>query len=212
MLAMNSARAPSSTRNFLCSAFSSSLPYPCLILANIFDSLSSVFFSNPADIIGTRVRATARLASSEYAIVSPMSTNSCLVIPLVNTIGRNTQTVVSVEAMIAPPTCLAPSMAASLAEAPSSFLMRYIFSITTIELSTSIPTPSASPDKEMMFRVTPEKYMATSAVMILIGMEHAITNVGRRLFKNTSRIITANMAPKIRFCNTEWTIRSMYTP
>ena len=74
--------------------------------------------------MGTTVRATRRLARREYPIVSPISTNSCLVIPCVNTIGRNTQTVVRVDAIIAPPTCLAPSIAASLADASSSFLIR----------------------------------------------------------------------------------------
>ena len=64
-----------------------------------------------------------------------------------------------------------------------------------MELSTSIPTPSASPDREIIFSVTPEKYMATSAVIILMGIEHAITKVGRILFKNTRRIKIAKTAP-----------------
>ena len=51
-------------------------------------------------------------------MVRPMSTNSCLVMPSVNTMGRNTQTVVSVEAMMAPATSCAPAMAASRTEAP----------------------------------------------------------------------------------------------
>ena len=59
-------------------------------------------------IAGTSVSATIRLASSEYAIVSAISTNSCLVIPSTKTIGRNTQIVVSVDEAIAPATCFAP--------------------------------------------------------------------------------------------------------
>ena len=47
----------------------------------------------------------------------------------------------------------------------------------------------------MIFKVTPEKYMATNAVIILIGIEQAITNVGRMLFKKISSITTASTAP-----------------
>ena len=68
---------------------------------------------------GTTVKAMARLARREYAMVSPMSTNSCLVMPSVNTMGRKTHTVVKVEASMAPATSPAPFMAASLAEYPS---------------------------------------------------------------------------------------------
>ncbi len=60
------------------------------------------------DIIGTKVRAIIKLAINEYAIVSPMSVNSCRDIPWVNTIGKNTQIVVKVDANIAPETWAAP--------------------------------------------------------------------------------------------------------
>ena len=52
-------------------------------------------------------------------MVRPMSTNNCLVMPSVNTMGRNTHTVVRVEARMAPATSLAPSIAASSTERPS---------------------------------------------------------------------------------------------
>ena len=78
-----------------------------------------MFFSTPAAIIGTKVMATTRLAVSVNRIVSAISTNSCLVIPSVKIIGANTQTVVSVEATIAPVTCPAPSTAAFRTEYPS---------------------------------------------------------------------------------------------
>ena len=66
--------------------------------------------------VGTTVSATTKDASKEYAMVNPMSTNNCLVMPSVNTIGKNTHTVVNVDAKIAPATSPAPSIAASLAE------------------------------------------------------------------------------------------------
>ena len=52
-------------------------------------------------------------------MVRPISVKSWRVIPSVNTMGRNTQMVVSVEAMIAPATCPAPFTAAWAAGMPS---------------------------------------------------------------------------------------------
>lgn len=52
-------------------------------------------------------------------MVRPMSTNSWRVMPLVNTMGRNTHTVVRVEAAMAPATCFAPFTAALAAGMPS---------------------------------------------------------------------------------------------
>ena len=52
-------------------------------------------------------------------MVSPISLNRSLLIPLVKAMGINTQIVVKVEATIAPATCFAPSIAASIAGTPS---------------------------------------------------------------------------------------------
>ena len=87
-----------------------------------------------------------------------------------------------------------------------------MFSITTIELSTNIPMPSARPDREIMFSDIFEKYISTIAKMTLNGMEQAITIVGLISFKKTISTRTANNAPKIIFCNTDSTTISMYTP
>ena len=56
-------------------------------------------------------------------MVNPISVKSCFVIPVVNTIGRNTEIVVKVEDVIAPATPFAPVIAASLTGTPS-FLNR----------------------------------------------------------------------------------------
>ena len=53
-----------------------------------------------------------------------------------------------------------------------------MFSKTTTELSTSIPTPTASPDSEIILRVTPLKYISTRAKITLIGIESATIRVG----------------------------------
>ena len=128
--------------------------------------------------------------------------------PSVNMMGANTQTVVRVEAIMAPPTCLAPSTAAFFTECPFC-RSRKIFSITTTELSTSIPTPSARPDRDMIFSVTPLKYMATMAATTLRGIEHATIMVGRISHRNRSRIIMASAPPTRRFWITASTTRSI---
>ena len=109
---------------------------------------------------------------------------------------------------MAPATCFAPSTAAFLAGTPR-LRMRYIFSITTMELSTSIPTPRASPEREIILSVTPEKYMSTRAATTLMGMEQAMTKVGliSRRNKNSTRI--ARIPPYSIFCRTELTTISI---
>ena len=81
--------------------------------------------------------------------------------------------------------------------------------MTTMELSTSIPIPSARPDSEITFRVTPLKYIHTIAVTRLIGMEQATTAVGRKSFKNRIRMITASNAPNTILLIIESMTRSM---
>ena len=76
------------------------------------------FFSIPAAMAGTRVRAMIRLARSEKVMVRARSVNSCLVMPSTNTMGRNTHTVVKVEAVMAPSTWPAPATAAWRTLAP----------------------------------------------------------------------------------------------
>ena len=66
-----------------------------------------------------------------------------------------------------------------------------------------MPTPTARPDREIILRVTPEKYISTMAKMTLTGMETAIIKVGLMSFKKKRRIIIANTAPKARFSSTE---------
>ena len=75
-----------------------------------------------------------------------------------------------------------------------------------------MPTPSARPDREITFNVIPVKYIATRAARILIGIEHAIISVDFALRRKTNRMMTASTAPYRRFCNTESTTRSIYTP
>ena len=64
--------------------------------------------------------------------------------------------------------------------------------MTTTELSTSIPTPMASPDSENMLRVMPLKYISTIANTTLTGIDTATMTVGLMSRKNSSRMIIAD--------------------
>ncbi|OQA62800.1 MAG: hypothetical protein BWY39_01448 [Spirochaetes bacterium ADurb.Bin269] len=64
-----------------------------------------------------------------------------------------------------------------------------------MELSTSIPTPSASPARVMRFKVIPVKYMTVSVIIKEMGMVRPMMIVLRKLRRNTNRTITANRAP-----------------
>ena len=82
--------------------------------------------------------------------------------------------VVSVDAVIADWTSSAPAVAACTAPSPSSDRCRKMFSSTTIELSTSMPTPSASPPRLMMLRLTPAASMSEKVPTTEIGIARAI--------------------------------------
>ena len=75
-----------------------------------------------------------------------------------------------------------------------------------------MPTPSARPESDMIFNVTPEKYINTIAVTTLSGMEQATIIVGRKSHRNKSRITIESKPPINKFCTTESTTRSIYTP
>ena len=81
-----------------------------------------------------------------------------------------------------------------------------MFSMATMELSTSMPMPSARPDSDSTFSVMPLKYMHTNAATTLIGIEQAMMIVGRQSIRKISSTSTASNPPKIRFCSTESTM------
>ncbi len=77
-----------------------------------------------------------------------------------------------------------------------------MFSITTTELSTSIPTPIASPESEIMLSEIPLKYIITIAKITLTGIEHATITVGFMSRRNRNSMIIAKAAPISRFWST----------
>ena len=101
--------------------------------------------------IGMRNSATTSDASSEMTTARPRSPNACPATPSTKTMGKKTAMVVRVEATTAPRTSEVPRTAAAWISSPSS-RQRKIDSSTTIDESTSMPMPSASPPSDMMLR------------------------------------------------------------
>ena len=96
--------------------------------------------------------------------------------PSTKTIGKNTATVVSVEATTAPPTSRVPRIAAARASSPSS-RHRTIDSSTTIALSTSMPIPRASPPSDITFSETPSSRIGAKVAITESGMDRPMTSV-----------------------------------
>jgi hypothetical protein len=94
--------------------------------------------------IGTSVSAISNEHSSANTTTSASSWNKVAVVERMNITGRKITQVVSVEAMMAPVTCRAPRSALASGAMPF-WRCRTMFSSTTIELSTIMPTPSAMP-------------------------------------------------------------------
>ena len=67
---------------------------------------------------------------------------------------------------MAPDISFAPSMEASIADFPSFLKLIYIL-YHYYGLSTSIPTPKARPANDMIFMVTPVKYIMAMAKLSL---------------------------------------------
>ena len=76
--------------------------------------------------------------------------------PVKKSSGRNTATCVRVDATMAPLTSSVPSTLAVIRSLPPS-MCRNVFSSTTMEASTIMPTPSASPPNVSVLSVKPAK-------------------------------------------------------
>ena len=69
-----------------------------------------------------------------------------------------------------------------------------MFSMTTVPLSTRMPTASAKPPSVMVFSVWPPTYMTRTAVMIASGIVAKMMSVRRQLPRNSRIIIAVNPA------------------
>ena len=98
----------------------------------------------------------------------------------------------AVLAMIAVPTSRAPSTEASSGVSLFSLRRRKMFSSTTMELSTIMPTPRARPPRVIRLSVKPPKKINANVVTIEIGIDTEMTRVlGMLRRKNSSTTIAS---------------------
>ena len=74
-----------------------------------------------------------------------------------------------------------------------------MFSSTTIELSTIMPTPIAMPPSDIIFRVMPVTCMMRKTETIQIGIEIEMTAVAPRSRRKANRTMAASRTPKTIF-------------
>ena len=77
-----------------------------------------------------------------------------------------------------------------------------MFSSTTIELSTTMPTANASPAREMTLSVRPSSFIARKVPTMLSGMAAATTKVPARLRRKSISTSTASKPPTTRLWRT----------
>ncbi len=163
--------------------------------------------SRIAAIIGTTVNEMTREPSMTTQTVVPMSPMKRPKLPgpppplPKKMSGTNTHIVVIVEQMIGIATSLAPPSAAVFASAPSSWRCRKIDSMTTIELSSSIPIASIKPIRLITFSVisvTPAwrpRYIITKVMTKDSGTARATRSVVRNLRRNRNMKTIARPPP-----------------
>ena len=105
---------------------------------------------------GTSVTATNKDIDRENITTTASCLNMMFETPVRNSIGTNTAMCVRIDATMADQTSSLPSIAASRRSLPFS-MWRNVFSSTTIDASTIIPTPSARPPNVIVLSVKPEK-------------------------------------------------------
>ena len=118
-----------------------------------------------------------------------------------NTTGRNTSTVVMVEANTAGHTLRMPSTEARNRSSP---LRRSIsmLSSTTMELSSVMPMANATPAREITLMVRPASNRPRKAAMVQIGMPTTPTAVTRTERRNRNITRVAKAAPIARLVQT----------
>src|SRR5438876_8865183 len=125
---------------------------------------------NLAQNRGTTVSATAYEANNEIATASANAENRNLLTPYRNVTGKNTTTVVSVEARTGRATSRPPCSAATAGSSPIS-KCRYMFSSTTTELSMSREKANAKPPRTMLLMELPPNESAIMVASAESGIE-----------------------------------------
>src|SRR5690606_8474117 len=104
-------------------------------------------------------------------------------------IGRNTTIITRVIAVTVNPISFAPSNAARTLFLPIS-IWRWIFSITTMASSTTIPTTNESPNSVIRFSVYPKRFKAMNVPINDNGIAKLAIPASRKLCRKNSIINT----------------------
>ena len=153
---------------------------------------------------GVTVRETKKLMISAKEMVSASGRKRLRAIPKRNRTGKNTTMVVMVDTRMGMATSWAAASTACLRPWPIA-RWRWMFSSSTIESSTSRPTPSASPPSVNTLRVCPEKKSSTKVATMLSGIATATMPVARSETRNTRITSTARIPPCTASCSSALT-------
>ena len=159
--------------------------------------VAAVGFSQRAAATGSTVIAMMSETPIATEIVSARSANSWPSVFFMKITGRNTITVVSVEAKSAGQTWMAPSSAACAGEAPRSRRSRMLSS-TMVAASSVMPTAKAMPAIEITFSVWPVTSMTSTVASTLTGIAMPTRSVERNWRRNSHSTPTARMMPASR--------------
>ena len=140
------------------------------------------------------VSDTSREASSAIVTVSANGRNSSPVDPPTKEIGRNTVTVVTVEAVTAPATSRTAKTIVAARSAPAT-RCRLMFSMTTIESSTTRPMAIVRAPRVRMLREYPTLCRPMNVMSTEVGIEIAVTSVARTESRNNKITSTAKPRP-----------------
>ena len=151
-------------------------------------------WSRRAAAAGTTSPDTAIESPTAAAIARAMSPKSWPTSPSTKSTGRNTATLVSVLARIAPHTSWVPFTAASFGGSPALQWTK-MFSSTTTELSISMPTANAMPARLITLSVRSKAARARKVPITLTGIDIATISVERTFRRNRSRVPSVSRPP-----------------
>src|SRR5438128_690187 len=120
--------------------------------------------------IGTSVKDNNKLAANEMITESDRGENKYFAVPVSKKTGTNTTLMHKVARNVGSPTSEAPLVMEDSRGSPRP-RCRSMFSMTTVALSTKIPTARAKPPNVIVLRVWPPRYKITTAVTIDNGTE-----------------------------------------
>ena len=168
-----------------------------LCISSSLASLSASLCIHVEASIGVRVNDINSENAVAHATVTPNCLKNWPTIPPINAIGRNTTMSTIVIVIAASPISDRPLRAAS---SGCSRIRRWrsMFSRTTIESSTRIPTTSDNASSTIWFCVKPNPLMGMNVAMSEVGIATATMNVALAVCRNRKTIRTTSSMPSKR--------------